>query len=261
MKKYFFVLTCFLLANSAFAYLDESSTCTSSTMNAASGNISLEAVEVPNVIDIQWENADGTTYTTSTCTYDTQLQIPNAPASRTGFTFRGWTLETTCSLAELDTSINGDKSKMACLDLNGNSACVGSGLAANASLYGLDTAGQWAVLFEYGVVYGEAICSQTSGTLVTAGTPDTTGTGVTQYCWCRATGYKETGGEKCDLLSSSWVFSSELLAASDCAGQCAASCMENVQSGSDFRAAVFGATGTKAGDSGGDEKIEEKKKQ
>ena len=239
MKKYFFVLTCFLLVNSAFAYLDESSTCTSSTMNAASGNISLEAVEVPNVINIQWENADGT-YTTSTCTYDTQLQIPNAPAARTGFTFRGWTLETTCSLAELDTSIDGDK--RACLDLNGNGACTNDGMAANASTYGLDTAGQWAVSFEYGDVYGEAICSQTSGTShATVGTPDTTGAGTTQYCWCRATGYKEKGGEKCDLASSSWVFYYDKSgSASVCAGGCADTCSKDVLNGSNFRAALYG---------------------
>ena len=261
MKKYFFVLIGFLLINSAYAYLDESSTCTSSTMNAASGNISLEAVEVPNVINIQWENADGTTYTTSTCTYDTQLQIPNAPAARTGFTFRGWTLETTCSLAELDTSIDGDDDKMACLDLNGNGSCTKAGVTANASLYGLDTAGQWAVPFSYGEVYGEAICSQTSGTVATAGNPDTTGAGTTRYCWFRATGYKEDGGEKCDLSTSSWVFNSDNGSASDCAFNCANKCAGNVRGSSGFRAAVYGATGTKAGDSGGDEKIEEKKKQ
>ena len=239
MKKYFFFLIGFLLVNSAYAYLDENSTCTSSTMNAASGNISLEAVEVPNVINIQWENADGTTYTTSTCTYDTQLQIPNAPAARTGYTFKGWKLDA-CSLAELDTSINGDKSNRACLDLNGNGACIGNGPAANASLYGLDTAGQWAVLFEYGVVYGEAICSQTSGTFATAGTPDTTGAGTTQYCWCRATGYKENGGEKCDLASLSWVFKDETPSASACAEGCADYCVSSVQSDKDFRGAVFG---------------------
>ncbi len=246
MKKYFFFLIGFLLVNSAYAYLDENSTCTSSTMNAASGNISLEAVEVPNVINIQWENADGTTYTTSTCTYDTQLQIPNAPAARTGFTFRGWTLETTCSLADLDTSINGKgKSYMACLDLNGNGDCSRSeyNLAGNATTYGLDTAGQWAVSFSYGDVYGEAICSRTSGTsYATVGTPDTTGAGTTQYCWCRATGYKEDGGEKCTLASSSWVFfgSGDGGSAANCASGCAVACAGNVNGDSAFRAAVYG---------------------
>ena len=238
MKKYFFFLIGFLLINSAFAYLDESSTCTSSTMNAASGNISLEAVEVPNVINIQWENADGTTYTTSTCTYDTQLQIPNAPAARTGFTFRGWRLDV-CSLAELDTSIDADD-KRACLDLNEKGACIDDGPAANASLYGLDTAGQWAISFKYGDVYGEAICSQTSGTFATAGTPDTTGAGTTQYCWCRATGYKEDGGEKCDLSSSSWVFSGNHGSASVCAGNCALHCVNNVRDDQVFRGVVYG---------------------
>ena len=243
MKKYFFFLIGFLLINSAYAYLDESSTCTSSTMNAASGNISLEAVEVPNVINIQWENADGTTYTTSTCTYDTQLQIPNAPATRTGFTFRGWRLDV-CSLAGLDTSISGKgKSYIACLDLNGNGDCSRGeyNWAGNATTYGLDTAGQWAVPFEYGVVYGEAICSQTSGTsLATVGTPDTSGTGVTQYCWCRATGYKETGGEKCDLSSSSWVFIDGHGSAADCAYPCANNCANSVNANSYFREAVYG---------------------
>lgn len=240
MKKYFFFLIGFLLVNSAFAYLDENSTCTSSTMNAASGNISLEAVEVPNVINIQWENADGTTYTTSTCTYDTQLQIPNAPAARLGYTFKGWKLDA-CSLAELDTSINGAESKRACLDLNGNGACTNDGVAANASLYGLDTAGQWAVLFEYGIVYGEAICSQTSGgTIANPGTPDTSWTGDTRYCWCRATGYKEDGGQKCTLSSSSWVSNDEHDSAATCAKICALNCMSGVQGDSHFRGAVFG---------------------
>lgn len=242
MKKYFFFLIGFLLVNSAYAYLDENSTCTSSTMNAASGNISLEAVEVPNVINIQWENADGTTYTTSTCTYDTQLQIPNAPAARLGYTFKGWKLDA-CSLAELDTSIDSDKSNRACLDLNGNGACTNDGVDANASLYGLDKAGQWAVLFEYGIVYGEAICSQTNGTWATAGTPDTTGAGTTQYCWCRATGYKEDGGEKCDLASSSWVFHMDVVSASICAEICAVNCVSSVQSALDFRGPVYGAVG------------------
>ena len=227
----------FLLVNSAYAYLDENSTCTSSTMNAASGNISLEAVEVPNVINIQWENADGTTYTTSTCTYDTQLQIPNAPAARLGYTFKGWKLDA-CSLAELDTSINGDVDKMACLDLNGVIGnCQRFRNADNANLYGLDSWGQWAVPFEYGVVYGEAICSQTSGTYATAGNPDTTGTGTTQYCWCRATGYKETGGEKCDLASSSWVFYYEQGSASDCETYCTRNCAPSEEQ--NFREALF----------------------
>lgn len=239
MKKYFFGLIGFLLVNSAYAYLDESSTCTSSTMNAASGNISLEAVEVPNVINIQWENADGTTYTTSTCTYDTQLQIPNAPAARLGYTFKGWKLDA-CSLAELDTSINGGKSNRACLDLNVSGSCTNNGPAANASLYGLDKAGQWGAPFEYGIVYGEAICSQTSGTFATAGTPDTSWTGDTRYCWCRATGYKENGGEKCDLASSSWVFHIEDGSPDDCRYACADLCVSSVQVDSVFRGAVFG---------------------
>lgn len=239
MKKYFFFLIGFLLVNSAYAYLDENSTCTSSTMNAASGNISLEAVEVPNVIDIQWENADGTTYTTSTCTYDTQLQIPNAPAARLGYTFKGWKLDA-CSLAELDTSIDSDKSKRACLDLNGNGGCTNEGVDADASLYGLDKAGQWGAPFEYGIVYGEAICSQTNGTFANPGTPDTSGTGDTRYCWCRATGYKENGGEKCDLASSSWVFHIEDGSASTCAEGCAINCVSGVQVDSVFRGAVFG---------------------
>lgn len=245
MKKYFFFLIGFLLVNSAYAYLDENSTCTSSTMNAASGNISLEAVEVPNVIDIQWENADGTTYTTSTCTYDTQLQIPNAPAARTGFTFRGWTLETTCSLAGLDISKNGTGSK-ACLDLSKKGECSSSeyGWAANASVYGLDIAGQWAVSFSYGVVYGEVVCSQTSGTsYATVGTPDTTGAGTTVNCWCRATGYKADGGEKCDLSASSWVFLFPHEDATSCATHCAADCMGNVPGDLALRTAVYGAAG------------------
>ncbi len=253
MKKYFFVLIGFLLVNSAYAYLDENSTCTSSTMNAASGNISLEAVEVPNVINIQWENADGTTYTTSTCTYDTQLQIPNAPAARSGYTFKGWTLEEACSLSNLDTSIDADRN--ACLDLNGNGVCIDSvnnGVVANASLYGLDTPGQWAVSFSYGTVFGMAKCSAKNGDnhgkvwggnsadwTSDATTLDST-TGDARYCWCRATGYIANGAEQCSLSSPAWVFSGDEYSAADCAKVCAYNCGSAVRYVPGFRAALFG---------------------
>ena len=110
----------------------------------------------------------------------------------------------------------------------------------NTSDYGLTEDNTWGVTWSNGdKVVGESICSQTSGTYATAGTPDTSGSGETEYCWCRATGYTASGESQCSLSSSSWVFEYGFGSASDCARHCALYCADDVQYNSDFRGAVF----------------------
>lgn len=247
------VLVCVVF--SAFAddpvYITDGSKCTNATTGTTGGNISLQTVYQPKSIPITWES-NGTTYTTSTCTYDTQLQMPVAP-TRLGYTFDGWTLEEACSLSNLDTSIG--SSTYACIEIvewEGSKCSYG----ANPTTYGLDTAGQWAVSFSYGTVFGMAKCSAQSGNnhsyqwggdssdWTSDETTLTNATGETQYCWCKATHYTANNAQQCSLSSPAWVFSDDLGSAADCARVCADYCASNVRSNSGFRLAVFGGAGT-----------------
>ena len=263
MRKYYIVATLILAVFSAFAadptYITDKSTCSATSLSGlTSGNVSLRTVYQPKSVPITWES-NGTTYTTTSCTYDTQLQLPNAP-SRLGHTFRGWTLYeepaatgfnygSTCS-SEVEQTVQSNYAEdggdtRACLDLNGDGACVGKeNWAANAPDFGITEAGQWGVSFVYGKVVGEALCSSTSGEGATTGTPDTSSSGG--YCWCRAMGYmiyQEKQGvfaPMCAVSSPAWVFTDDVGLAADCASDCALKCVDNVNGNSLFRAALFG---------------------
>ena len=237
------VLVCIVF--SAFAddpvYITDGSKCTNATTGTTGGNISLRTVYQPKSIPITWES-NGTTYTTSTCTYDTQLQMPVAP-TRLGYTFDGWTLEEACSLSNLDTSIN--SSAYACI---GSDDCL---TGESPITYGFYTANQWAVQFSYGTVFGMAKCSAKNGDnhdsqwggnsadwTSDATTLDST-TGEKTYCWCSATAYTPSGGNQCQLSSSSWVFSDNMDSAINC-GMCVYNCTKRARV-SGFRIALFGA--------------------
>ena len=244
------VLVCIVF--SAFAddpvYITDGSKCTNATTGTTGGNISLRTVYQPKSIPITWES-NGTTYTTSTCTYDTQLQMPVAP-TRLGYTFDGWTLEEACSLSNLDTSIGGDKH--ACIEIvewEGSNCSYNE----NPTTYGLTVPGQWAVPFSYGTVFGMAKCGAKNGDNhdyqwggnSADWTSDATtldgATGEKTYCWCSATAYTPSGGNQCQLSSSSWVFPDKFASSADCAGYCADSCAKYVGSVSAFRVALFRA--------------------
>ena len=240
-------LLSFLLVFSAVAayaadptYIKDGDTCDNTSTGALSGNIQLETVYSPNVISISWQDENGTQLSTSTCTYDTQLQIPNAPSARTGYTFKGWVLDETPDVSYCSSSIlsdmtisasdktNGNGLSFVCLDIDiGNGGCTGKGYDANAATYGLTDAGQWAVVFSYGNAYGESLCSETSGkSQGDTGTPDETGSGTTQYCWCRVTAFMPSGDSQCTVSSPSWVFLDDGGSSSDCADYCAYNCAE-----------------------------------
>ncbi len=244
------VLVCIVF--SAFAddpvYITDGSKCTNATTGTTGGNISLRTVYQPKSIPITWES-NGTTYTTSTCTYDTQLQMPVAP-TRLGYTFDGWTLEEACSLSNLDTSIN--SSAYACIGIveSEDSPCS---YGENPTTYGLTVPGQWAVSFSYGTVFGMAKCSAKNGDnhdsqwggnsadwTSDATTLDST-TGEKKYCWCSATAYTPSAGNQCQLSSSSWVFVADPGSGDYCADNCATDCGKGVTVFPAFRVALFGA--------------------
>ena len=99
----------------------------------------------------------------------------------------------------------------------------------NGTDYTYDAANMlWTTMFDYGNISGDALCSTTSGSWATVGTPNESGGG--QYCWCRAT----------HPVASLWVFG--VVGSSDaCAHDCARYCAYNVQARAAFRAGVFGS--------------------
>lgn len=279
-------LVSFLLVFSAVAayaadptYIKDGDTCDNTSTGALSGNIQLETVYSPNVINISWQDEKGTQLSTSTCTYDTQLQIPNAPSARTGYTFKGWVLdETTCAIPGNPGKGGGDIVQFA-----PDHASIGADGTTNStgktawSVYGLVENGEWAIRWSNGDMFrGTSLCSAWPGdnhdrtwgdpssdwikdyaVLITAN-----GKVAAQYCWCQVTTYTATVVEDaCSLESPLWVYYG---VSNTCRTECADLCASGAAT-SAFRSALFTglpvmAQSDKSGDSGGDEKIDEKTK-
>ena len=109
------------------------------------------------------------------------------------------------------------------------------------------TNGTWEVAWpDTTKVAGTAMCSSTSGSYATTVTPDTTGAGDTQYCWCKMDSYTLNGAQSATNVaaSSSWVFLNvDYGSASNCAALCANYCVLSVQPDRGFRRALFGSLG------------------
>jgi len=87
----------------------------------------------------------------------------------------------------------------------------------------------WTTRFDYGNISGDALCSTTSGSYATTGTPNESGGG--KYCWCRAT----------HPVASLWMFYYNYWSSDGCADLCAAFCADDVQRSAAFRAGMFGS--------------------
>jgi hypothetical protein len=60
-----------------------------------------------------------------------------------------------------------------------------------------------------------------------------------QYCWCKATNYQPTNGNKGSVGASRWVFYPETMSG-DCAYGCALTCAGIINNEGFFRRAIFG---------------------
>ena len=172
-----------------------------------------------NTINVRWDDGNGGILTT-TCTYDGALTTPTTtPTAPRGYHFTGWSFPIpTYDFSTLDYTINGNS-------------------------YTFDeSAMTWATNFDYGDVSGKALCSVTPGSWATAGTPDTSTTGKTSNCWCKATRYTpaNSGITYENTTSSAWVFRGDYGSASDCVSYCASICGDFVGRIADFRQALFG---------------------
>ncbi|MBO7042385.1 MAG: InlB B-repeat-containing protein, partial [Alphaproteobacteria bacterium] len=182
---------------------------------------------------LSWEPNNGETINPpNMCTWGGSMTGIQHP-TKTGYTFIGWYLKR-CEIPSTDVSNNGNARASKRLS-NGGVLAIG----ATAETYGLEQPGEWGVSWSNGdKVTGVALCSQTSGTYPNTGTPDETGSGETQYCWCKATHYTANNAQQCSLVSPAWVFYGDF--GSNCALFCPDNCAGTAEITSGFRAALFG---------------------
>ena len=258
-----------------------SADCDNATLDTYTGTSNLQADWQPNTIALHWYNGDDELTVSSasqSCVYDGTLTPPTTIPTRTGYTFKGWRVRQAagCSFASQVCGLNGsavngltyDDSDSTTYGYNSNNGQN----SENASIYGLTSTGTWAVKdTSGGIVKGIASCNSTkpnlwdtvmegmdNGTMTEEqavntlwGTCNTdafrpsntfSSSSSGQYCWCKMTSYKPTGGNVCNVASPSWVFSNDIASASDCAYYCAYDCAINVVAYPVFRRAVFGVS-------------------
>ena len=253
-----------LWADSDIANNVTTPSCDDSVLNTDTGPADIEINWAPNHITLNWyEDSSATTPMTvgtasQSCDYDGILNVPAAPAARTGYTFKGWRVRqaASCSLSGLDTSIStswdATHTRWKSISSSGYTMANAFGTENSSDLNN----GEWALTFSYGTVKGMAKCGAKSGdnngftwsnasSNWSATESDlTSASGEAQYCWCHATNYTPNGGNQCNVASPSWVFYGDYGSASGCALYCAFGCAYNCASYVvdivGFRRAVFG---------------------
>ena len=229
--------------------LGNSPQCDNATLHTTTGPATLNARWTANTIILNWQPGNDATFTAPaqndaaySCEYDGGITLPTAP-TRSGYTFGGWRVGAAaaqCVLSQQYVAAMDNEEpdwdpqyvKWEPISQNGytmNDEWMGATSGLNA--------GEWSVTFTEGTIKGRALCSSTSGTYATTGTPNETGGG--QYCWCAGTDF----GNSCHVSSPSWVFRDDYGNAGNCAYHCARDCARRVYNDSAFRRAVFGVVG------------------
>ena len=222
-----------------------SAPCTNNTLETYSGNTNLQADWQPNEIQLRWYNMNTqitpTNTTANTCVYDGSLAIPQNAPTRTGYTFAGWEVIPQYDFSTLPAETAGinawNKNAPGYTCWYGSSS-TGAVPCANGDFDDLNYY-EWKVSFDYGMIYGMALCSTTLGTAFTAGTPDETTMG--QYCWCRVTGLIPTNSDTkyAPTKQTKWVYLMDRGKTTYCMGQCADFCSARFVSSRTFRSAAY----------------------
>ena len=217
MKKLFILFLCLCVGDSFATGIGNvsSAPCDNDTLSKYTGTANIEINWEPNVIGLRWSNGNEQINGQTSCTYDGTITVPPQP-TKLGYTFKGWKVDHSCGLKNVDTAVN---ATWRC-SLNPNGRRIGSNCQ-----YTLTENGTYAVLFDYGIVLGEVLCSTTRGNAGIIGTPDTNDTG--NYCWCRITGYIWPEGGLCSTTSG-WMYenlnSDDIAAGGTCESHCAGTC-------------------------------------
>ena len=249
--KYIRIIPIFILSMISPSFSDtlsNNSQCDNATLHTTTGPATLNARWTANTIILNWNAGNDATFTAPaqndaaySCEYDGGITLPTAP-TRSGYTFGGWRVGAAaaqCVLSQHYTneSVTYDAQHVKWEPIAQNNGYTMAEEFEDENLTSGLNAGEWSVTFTEGTIKGRALCSSTSGTYGTTGTPNETGGG--QYCWCAGTDF----GNSCHVASPSWVFNAyDRVSADGCATDCAYLCVGDVRYGSAFRRAIFGVT-------------------
>jgi uncharacterized repeat protein (TIGR02543 family) len=252
-------MSCPAFAATGIGASANSASCDNGVLGTYEGSTTLQAQWGANTIHLNWYNdseanngqsINVANTSAASCLYDGAIALPEEP-TKTGYDFAGWRVRTTSAAPtpsqpqqttiELGTLFGPNN-----ICTNGTSygyAKLNGAAGYDEAIYGLTQgSGEWATVFSYGTLKGQALCSSTPG--IAAQTGDPTETGGGRYCWCKSTGFDaEKDKTYVDVSSSSWVFLVDEFVADDCADGCAHDCARNVQSSAAFRGAMFGVSG------------------
>ena len=234
MKKLLIFIFGLLFSAQSFATsIDSGATsapCDNDILGQTSGTVNMEIDWQPNTINVRWYNNNTqitpTNNAANTCTYGGDLYLPNAPTKK-GYTFEGWEVRPQYDFSLLNTSIAGNYawSKNSPGSCWGGSGNTGPMSCTNDTFNDLGYY-EWKTLFNYGTIYGAAMCSSTSSANVgDIGYPEESNNGV--YCWCKATGFIPTNSDikYSQMKSPKWAYIRTLNSYTDhCKKQCADWC-------------------------------------
>ena len=233
------------MACPAMANIDKdasTATCDNATIGTTTGPANLQADWTANTIHLDWYSND-TKQTSTTCTYDGGITLPSTPTVPTGYTFGGWKVRVPFSLSGLDATIGASSFAYHKGMVEGD-YCVSDWQYVECSDSKVSdlNKGEWKIGFDYGTVIGTSLCSSTSGTQDTAGTPDENTEG--QGCWCKITRYVQNTGNTISVTSS-WVFNfmggdGGYWCAENSSGGCTALCASRAVNNATFRSSLFG---------------------
>ena len=232
MKKIFLLFLLFFTTDSFATGIGAMATapCDNETLSKYTGTANIEINWEPNVIGLRWSNGAEQINGQSTCTYDGTITVPPQP-TKLGYTFKGWKVDHSCGLKNVDTSINGTSRCSKNMGGNYDGTCQNYILTENNT---------YAVVFDYGIILGQALCSSTSGYEGAFGTPNENSTG--ENCWCRIIGYVWPEGGICSTTSG-WMrepFNSNQIASGvTCADGCAATCAYRLAAYSNRRIPLY----------------------
>ena len=174
---------------------------------------------------------DGTLYNTTTCTAGGNTTLPTNPTPPAGYVFTGWA-HATYDFSTIDATNNYATGGTYHYAKSISNTCFTGTTGYQTASCGADhtdlrittLTGQWKVLFPYGMVWGDSLCSITSGTLYVAGNPNEVTLG--KYCWCRATAYKPSNSDIIYSTQSSpmWVIPYNTPNEADCKANCSEYC-------------------------------------
>ena len=230
------ILSTIFVVSGAFADPDiapsaSTADCKYTPLETYTGTSNLQADWSANTIDLHWYNDDTELTVPSasqSCVYDGTLTPPATIPTKTGYTFKGWRvrIDPTCGVTSLNYTEN--TTSTGYIDITGNTT-------SNADVYGLTSAGTWAMEFTYGIIYGESKCTSSRNN------PSVNTSGY--YCWCKVTGYKAPGRDLCNVTDSSvgWYFFRNMDEDTQyCRGSCAGYCALYVKDSWRMRKAMYG---------------------